>query len=437
MRTHFKVLLACLIIVQFANELAAQKNNSSAPSSETERKYEGAEGFGAKVLGGRIATGKELVVTRMDDPPFTRQDMLSRNYQKGTLRWAMHQPIHKRIVFAQTGTIRLWAPIQILDKTEAEYLTFNETRQPITVIGPIRLDASGETVWLNTRFRAALWNNGHRPFKGGPQATGDCLHLSTPANVLVDHCEFSGGADELFNIKNGRGDVTIQWSVFCEAFKAGDFGMSWGDDAAHNYGSLITFDVPNKHNITMHHNLYCNLAKRLPSEVSSLPANPPSKHFEWVNNVVYNWQVFAGSIEADTFTVINGSHWEMGPSAAKQNSGLGYAKKAYVSDSGLQRSTGFWPTENLDTARNPTVLRGLVVLGTKPTEPLHDSPVTTQSRKDSIELVLQKAGVMPLDNLSKANRQSFRDKTGWQGANPDHSTGSLDEYLEWATKTAD
>jgi hypothetical protein len=404
----------------------------SVLESQVQQYYEGAQGFAAKCLGGRVANAIDILVDDFSDPPFTREDMLIRNYKPGTLRWAMHQPVNKRIVFSRPGIIRLWAPIQVNNPLESANFTFNETRQPITVLGCIRMDTCGESVWLNTRFRGALWNNAHRPFSGGPQSTGDCLNIQRNGNILVDHCEFSGGADELFNIKTGMGDITIQWSLFFEAFKNGDFGMRWGDDNGHNYGSIIAQDLANTRNVTMHHCAYINLAKRCPNEVCSLPTNPPARHWEWINNVCYNWVSFAGSLESDTYSVINGSTWRTGPQTPVGGS-LGYAKGCYVKDSALERGPITWPTEFTNTAKNPTILRGINVLGVTPPTPLHNNTVTTHERIAAIEEVLNNAGVFPLDNVSKANRDSVRNGTGWQGAHPDYVTGTLEDYLTWAT----
>jgi hypothetical protein len=404
---------------------------SQAPS----QLYEGAEGFAADCIGGRVDGGVDLVVDDFTDPPFTREDMLIRNYKPGTLRWAMHQPVNKRIVFAQPGIIWLWAPIQVTNPLEAAHFTFNETRQPVTIVGPIRIDDCGESVWLNTRFRAALWNNAHRPFSGGPQATGDCLNLQKTKKTLIDHCEFSGGADELFNFKYNTGDITIQWSLFFEAFKNGDFAMRWGDDNGHNYGSIIAHDSANTRRVTMHHCAYINLSKRCPNEICSLPTNPPSKHWEWVNNLVYNWVPFSGSIESDTYSVIRGSTWRAGPSTPIGGN-LGYARNCYVKDSALERGDVTWPTEFTNTAKNPTILRGINVLGVDPPEPLHGFPVTEHERKEAIEQVLKNAGVLPMDNVSKANRDAVCNGTGWQGTHPDYVNGTLEDYLAWATATA-
>lgn len=403
------------------------------PPNPVGSRYDGAEGFAADCIGGRVDNASDVVVDDFSDEPFTRDDMLTRNYKPGTLRWAMHLPVNKRIIFANGGGItRLWAPIQITNPLESAHFTLNETRQPLTIIGCVRLDACGEAVLLNTRFRAALWNNAIRPFTGGPQSTGDCLNIQRQKKLLVDHCEFSGGADELFNTKSGEGDITIQWSLFFEGLKNGDFGMKWGDDNGHNYGSIIAPDAANTRSVTMHHCLYANLGKRCPNEVCSLPTNPPAKHWEWVNNVVYNWVSFAGSLEADTHSVIRGSTWRTGPQTPVGGS-LGYAKDCYVSDSALERGPVTWPTEYTNTAKNPTILRGINVLGTDPPEPLHAFPVTTHERIEAIEEVLNKAGVFPLDNISEANRDAVRNGTGWQGAHPDYVNGTLENYLAWAT----
>ena len=422
---------------------------SWAVQSARSQTYDGAEGYGAIANGGRVEGTKEVHVTRMDDPKFERTPWTQwKHLVPGTLRWAMHQRGPKKIIFDQPGTIRLWCPLQITTiyngpisaHDRVNNMTFNETRQPITIIGSININgmAGADTVWLNTRFRAALWNNGWRPFQGGPQATGDPFILIGAGNCLVDHCEFSGGADETFNYISGVGKLTLQWSVVCEAFKQGDFGMKWGDDYSHNYGTIVTFGADREDTgVTIAHCLFANLQKRIPYALTSVPANPPAKHAEIVNTVCYNWGTHSGSTQSRDYAVLVGNTWRYGPNAGygTRTAAVGYMSPSYHRDNVVDY---YGKLEALATA--PATIhgfRGFSSLGATPPEPLHEFPVTVTERVKSIEDVLNKAGVFPLDNVSAANRQAYRDGTGWQGAHPDYKAGTLDEYLSWATATAD
>jgi len=406
-------------------------------------RYAGAESYGAVCLGGRVSGGIDLVVDDFTDPPFTRQDMLDRNYKPGTLRWAMHQPVAKRIVFARPGTVRLWAPIQIINPLESMNLTFNETRQSVTIIGGIRLDVAGDIVWLNSRFRAALWKNAYRPFTGGPQATGDSLHISHPNNTLIINCEFSGGADEQLNIKAARGDSTIQDCVFCEGFINGNFGQIWGDENGHNFGGIFTSAAEGVGSIAFIRNAWLSLAKRMPTEVYSLPSAPRPKRTVIVNNLFYNWAAFCGSCESKEPTVLVGNHYQHGPNTPV--SSLGYCSSAYIKDCAVKTPKGMFDVAVPNSAINPSIFKNytagnapVTVLGTEvPSDVSAEIAITEpMERTASIESVLNNSGVFPLDNVSRSHRDAFRSETGWQGANPLYASGALDDYLNWATATA-
>jgi hypothetical protein len=408
---------------------------SQAPS----QLYDGAEGFAADCIGGRVDGGVDLVVDDFSDPPFTREDMLARNYKPGTLRWAMHQPIAKRIVFARPGIVRLWAPIQIINPLEAAYFTFNETRQPVTVLGCVRLDVCGESVWLNTRFRAALWNNGYRPFSGGPQSTGDCLFINRPTGkTLIKNCELSGGADELLNVKYAASDVTIQDSLFFEAFRNGNFGQVWGDDNGHNYGAILSAKEEGMSGLSVIRCGFFNLAKRCPTEVYSLPSNPRFRRMVLANCLFYNWLAPCGSFEGLDPTLMIGCHFETGPSTTV--SALGYMTSGYIVDSAIKTPAGQFDRANSTTSTNPYFLRNYstggfaTILGTELTADIQEEINTSVlPRAEGVTRLLENAGVLPLDNASKANRDSVRNGTGWQGAHPDYVSGTLEGYLTWAT----
>lgn len=406
--------------------------------------YAGAEGYARNAVGGRVDGTVTLVVNRYDDPLFTREDMLANQYTPGTLRWAMYYEGPKLIKFADPCVIRLIAPIQPLKIEAAANFTFNETRQPVTVIGEVRMQVCGESVWLNSRFRAALWNNGYRPlpFQGSPQASGDSLHIENPTGkTLVMNCEFSGSADELFNVKYAQNDVTIQDCLFYEAFKNGDFGKVWGDEGGHNYGALLTAKNEGTFGLSFIRNGYLNLGKRCPTEVYSLPTNPRFKRLVMVNCLCYNWRNPCGSFEGTDPTVMAGCHFETGPSTVV--SALGYMTNGYIVDSVIKTPAGEFDRANTTTATNPYFIRNFstgafsTVLGTSlPAELAEEISVTPMPRLEGINHVLNNAGVFPLDNVSRANRDSFINKTGWQGAHPNYASGDLEAYLTWATGVA-
>lgn len=97
-----------------------------------------------------------------------------------------------------------------------------------------------------------------------PQQSSRCdsLDFNSSKNIIVDHCSFSGGNDEVLSIQDCQ-NVTVQWSIVAESPRP------------HSMGGLIQGNT-----ITMHHNLYAHNNDR----------NPKAKGIiDFVNNVVYNW----------------------------------------------------------------------------------------------------------------------------------------------------
>jgi len=408
------------------------------PPVKPKAPYIGAEGYGAVTKGGRVEGSKELHVTRMDDP-IDQASYIAKAWTPGTLRWAMMQPGPKKIIFDQPGVIRLQCPIFTLGGEMVKDMTFNETRQAVTVIGCFYLyDMAGaETVWLNTRFRGALWRNAFRPLGAdgkeiGPGSSGDCLTLVKGGNTLIDHCEFSGGTDELLNYIYGLGHVTVQWCIFGDAFRNGDFNTTWNDEGSHHYGVL--FNQYGEHGWTFHHNYFAHLSKRIPYQGAPLTpiAGKPdcAKWIETTNNVFYDWLVHPGGVNARNFAVVTGNTWRFGGSPQDKGGGVAVGGKCYLKDNLI---TGGWRGNTTPEGGTSNGFIYLTKLGTDPPVPLHEYPVTVHSQPVAISEVLDKAGVLPMDNLSKATRQSYRDGKSWQGAHPDWKAKTVDEYLTWAT----
>jgi hypothetical protein len=159
------------------------------------------------------------------------------------------------------------------------------------------------------------------------------------------------------------------------------------------------------------------------------------------NCLFYNWLAPCGSFEGAEPTVMIGCHFETGPSTTV--SALGYMTNGYIVDSVIKTPAGQFDRSNPTTSTNPFFLRSYstgtwpVILGTSlPDDLSQEINLTPIPRTDGVDRVIESSGVLPLDNVSKANRDSFLSKNGWQGANADYVTGTLQVYLDWATATA-
>lgn len=220
--------------------------------------FPGAEGGGKYVYGGR--GGRPVVVTSLADSG------------PGTFREALEGEGPRIVVFNVAGIIQLETPIEI----NHPYLTIAGQTAPGDGVC-----IAGETVRINThdvvirymRFRRGATNYDRRD---------DALGGNPVGNIIIDQCSFSWGLDENISLYRYAfqppGDtklligptrnLTIQWSISSECL----------DTNNHAFGSTL-----GGKNSTIHHNLYANNTARNPSIGMGFS-------FNFVNNVLYNWQ---------------------------------------------------------------------------------------------------------------------------------------------------
>ena len=238
-----------LIIISFLSIVHGQEKIPAFP---------GAEGYGTQTVGGR--GGKVIKVTNLNDSG------------PGSLREAIETEGPRIVVFRVGGMIELQSAIVITHP----YITIAGQTAPgdgITLkgYGENRIQATHDVIIRCIRFR------------GVSKANQDCLNiLHGSYNVVIDHCSFSWGTDEVISIVAKAHDVTIQWCIIAE-------GLS-----PNSKGSLVSSGA---YNVSLHHNLYAHNSERnakMKGEPDQLEGH--LAYFDFVNNVIYNWNGYAHSV---------------------------------------------------------------------------------------------------------------------------------------------
>lgn len=220
--------------------------------------FPGAEGGGMYTFGGR--GGKVLTVTNLnDDGP-------------GSFRWACEQGGARIVVFNVSGIIWLKSPIDVM----APYITIAGQTAPGDGVC-----IAGETFNINTHDVIVR----HMRFRRGKTSVwsrDDSFGGNPVGNIMIDHCSCEWGLDEnisfyrhMIDMKDGKErkktptvNVTIQNTISAKAL----------DNWNHSFGSTIGGE-----NTTFMRNLWASNTGRNPSIGWG-------GVFNFVNNVVFNWQ---------------------------------------------------------------------------------------------------------------------------------------------------
>jgi hypothetical protein len=219
-------------------------------------------------------------------------------------------------------------------------------------------------------------------------------------NWIMDHCDFSGGDDECFDIGRAH-DFTVQWCTIANAPTSGQC-----------YGMLLAYD-PIYH-WTVHHSTIAHFKNRLP-EMAWFSVAPDSGMVDFRNNVVYNGQVYSSVITVNPFLI-------------KMNWVNNYYKQGSVSPNDIwfykQVSLGggqVYQTGNYFDASpgNPDMTSGIRDLsdrvGANMGAPFATPAVTTQSAQEAYPVVLAKAGALPHDPMNVRTMNDIRNRTGGLG----------------------
>jgi len=250
----------------------------------------GAQGGGAQAVGGR--GGAVFEVTNLNDSG------------AGSLRAALQATGARTIVFRVGGVINVVGDLRI----GSPFVTVAGHTAPG---GGIKLAGTGAVMWVNTHDAVIRYigydgnsaNNG--PDVGSVSfdaGSGDVY------NVVFDHCSgFHVTNKQLIVLANSSGrvrNVTFQW---CMTFKP---------DKNHPVGPMVdatTWPAKDVTDIDYHHNFFGDTSHRLPLF--------NGKSGRWVNNLVYNWDWFAGLWQGGCTPDIIGNKYVAGNMNVGDNSG--------------------------------------------------------------------------------------------------------------------
>jgi pectate lyase len=356
-----------------------------APAAGGIPAFPGAEGFGAKVTGGRGGRVIKVTTLAASGP--------------GSLRSAVEQSGPRIIVFDVSGVIE--GDVEI----KHGHVTIAGQTAPsggITIKGRLlgRYEYGVDNIIVrHVRVRPV--------FPGGDKGhLYDAIQLSRNAKLMIDHVSASFAIDETIDVYSAQ-DVTVQWSVMESSATTGH------EEGKHNYGFI---NGPNGARTSFHHNLCAHHRNRCPAI-----ANGPA---EVLNNVMYN--VEHGFVHHNpakgTFNIV-GNYFKSGPSATlyplyfddenkHKAAGLSYFLNDNTIDDASSPCNGRvdnpWRQCKQDL-RAPESLRA----ETKPklTSGLH-VPVTLQASRAAYDAVLKSAGAFPRDVVSRRTIKETRDRTG-------------------------
>lgn len=338
------------------------------------RAFPGAEGWGTETPGGR--GGRVMVVDTLSwDGP-------------GSLSEALFTPQPRIIVFAVSGVIEVPTGVPSLGE-EHSHLTIAGQTSPggITLLGggtPLTAYHTGfhDMVVRFVRFRG--------------ETSYDNISFAGSHHLVFDHCDFSGGTDETFDITYGH-DYTISWSTITNS----------GPDGQ-RYGALLAYAPTTR--ISWHHNLGAHHAGRCGAHLHWAGDGGMSDDGGLVdvrNNVFYNcgfeqiFRVTSPEVGDLGFNIV-GNTAIAGPSTPSSDSialfSLG-SHPAYEADNTYQGSPIFHPWSDPQLQDNP----------------LEMAPVTTSDAQTAYDEVLALAGAWPRDPMNERTITEVREGTGTLG----------------------
>ncbi|MGY6521495.1 MAG: LamG-like jellyroll fold domain-containing protein, partial [Mongoliitalea sp.] len=242
--------------------------------------FPGAEGFGKYTTGGR--GGAVYIVTNLNDSG------------PGSLRWALEAREPRIVVFEVSGTIELQSRLVIRNGN----LTIAGQTAPgdgITVKNyPIIIRETGNIV---VRFIRSRLGDLYAYHPTNPTIDEDAFSIVLGTKIIIDHCSFSWGTDEVFSIARGW-DITLQNSIISEPLgKHNPLGSL-------NYGDKISY----------YKNLYAHARIRNPA-ISPLVED--GLH-DIRNILVYNWGFRSIDGGAKSRVNITNSYFKPGPGTTSE-----------------------------------------------------------------------------------------------------------------------
>ncbi len=185
---------------------------------------------------------------------------------------------NRTIVFRVSGTIELGNVI-LRPKSNTTIAGQTAPGDGICIKGRIYINASDVVIrYIRVRVDA-----------GAANSNGDAIDIAGGTNIMIDHVSASYARDEGISCQPNSNKVTVQWCIISEALTFEN----------HGYGSLVRGDFGDEK--TYHHNLYAHNQGRnpRPGNYTDIGSDPEGLHFDFRNNVVYNYGGSKAGYNAD------------------------------------------------------------------------------------------------------------------------------------------
>ncbi|MGE0763884.1 MAG: hypothetical protein AB7N80_11450 [Bdellovibrionales bacterium] len=335
------------------------------------RAFPEAEGFGAETKGGR--GGKIYVVDTL-------------NWRgPGSLGDALLAKEPRIIVFRVSGVINVTEGIELDESNSFVTVAGQTSPGGITLTGsPGAFISSYQKNFHDAVFRFLR-------FRG--RGNYDNIQLNQVHHIVIDHCDFSGGTDESFDITHGS-DYTVQWTTITNS-----------DPSGQNYGALLAY--PPNSRISWHHNLLAHHKNRCLAHMhwGAPPAPEDNTLVDMRNNLVYNCAFDAIMYNNDpganagriSFNLVN-NYFKAGPDTpgtaydySLGTTGIKTYESGTVYEGGARR--------NINNQTAATTM----------------APVTTYTSTQAYDMVLQKVGAFPRDPMNTRVVNEMKTKTGRLG----------------------
>jgi len=274
------------LLVSFACIAFSSSLELIALAGEDKVAFPGAEGFGKYTSGGR--GGQVLLVENLNDSG------------PGSLRAAIEAEFPRIVIFNISGTIELQSKIRV-------------KHGDITIAGQ---SAPGDGICLkNYNFSIDADNVilRYMRFRMGNEQRqqDDGLSVIGQKNIMIDHCSFSWGTDEVATAYDNE-NFTMQWCIISESLN-----KSIHQKGEHGYGGIW-----GGKGASFHHNLVAHHKSRMPRFCGSRYHKVPEDEVvDFSCNVIYNWKsnnVYGG--EKGNHNVVS-NYYRPGPATASSKKG--------------------------------------------------------------------------------------------------------------------